>query len=405
MKSQKQARQAEVNIGIVGHVDHGKTSLVKALTGEWTDRHSEEITRGITMRLGYADADFYKCDECNGSEGYSIKDVCAQNHKAKLLRTVSFVDCPGHETLMAIMMSGASLMDGALLVIAANEDCPQPQTREHLYALNISEIKNIIIVQNKIDLVTKEQALKNYNQIKEFLKGSIAENATIIPVAAHYGVNLDLLIEAIQTYIPTPKRDENKPLKMLVARSFDINKPSQDVSKIIGGVVGGSIIQGTVKIGDEVEIRPGVAVKDNYVPVKTKVASIQASRGSLDIGRPGGLIALGTQLDPFLTKGNSMIGNVVGKPDTLPQSLKEIVIATSLLKETVGLGKVTDIIRGELLVVNAGTSTTLGNVIETKKGRAKLVLKKPICIDKGGKVVLSRRASTRWCLIGYGVIE
>lgn len=175
--------QPAANIGMVGHVDHGKTTLTKALTGEWTDRHSEEIKRGISIKLGYADAAFYKCPTCQEPTCYSNKKVCpACGAKTDLLRSVSFVDSPGHETLMATMICGAALMNGALLLIAANEPCPQPQTREHLMALDIIGIKNIIIVQNKIDIVNEQEAEENYKQIKDFTRGTCAESAPIVPV-------------------------------------------------------------------------------------------------------------------------------------------------------------------------------------------------------------------------------
>src|SRR3989344_8529533 len=118
--------QPEVNIGLVGHVDHGKTSLTHALSGKWTDQHSEELKRGITIKLGYADAIFYEGKDENGNKTFSTDEKSLK--EAKLLRKVSFVDAPGHETLMATMLSGAAMMDGALLLVAANEKCPQPQT-------------------------------------------------------------------------------------------------------------------------------------------------------------------------------------------------------------------------------------------------------------------------------------
>ena len=127
------APQAEINIGMVGHVDHGKTTLTQALTGKWTDQHSEELKRGISIKLGYADAEFYRVtdkDNVTYTSEPNLKNF--KNTKNEHLRTVSFVDAPGHETLMAVMLSGAAIMDAAILIIAANEKCPQPQTREHL---------------------------------------------------------------------------------------------------------------------------------------------------------------------------------------------------------------------------------------------------------------------------------
>ena len=156
----KVPKQPEINIGMIGHVDHGKTTLTRALSGEWADRHSEEVKRGISIRLGYADVAFYKCPNCEGAAAYSTSKKCPVcGAETEFLRAVSFVDAPGHETLMATMLSGAALMDGAILLVAANEKCPQPQTKEHLMALEIIGIEKIIIVQNKIDIVTREQAI------------------------------------------------------------------------------------------------------------------------------------------------------------------------------------------------------------------------------------------------------
>src|SRR3989338_8484507 len=169
---EEKSNQPEINLGLVGHVDHGKTTLTEQLTGKWTDTHSEELKRGITIRLGYANFSIYR----NKDGKYTNK----KDKDARLLRNISIIDAPGHETLMATMLSGAAIMDGALLLVAANEECPQPQTKEHLMALELVGIKQIIIVQNKTDLVTKEIFLSNFEQIKEFVKGTIEENAPII---------------------------------------------------------------------------------------------------------------------------------------------------------------------------------------------------------------------------------
>src|SRR3989338_1287345 len=251
---EKEHIQPELNIGLVGHVDHGKSTLVQALTGKWTSMHSEELKRGITIRLGYADASFYKCDK----DHYGTKETCETcKGKCTFLRKISFVDAPGHETLMATMLSGAAIMYAALLLVAANEKCPQPQTKEHLMALNITGIKNIIIVQNKIDLVSKEDALKNYNEIKDFVKGSIAENAPIVPISAQHNVNIDVLIKTIEEKFKTPKRDLEKEPLFFIARSFDINKPGEEIEDLQGGVLGGALKQGKLKVNDKVEISPG----------------------------------------------------------------------------------------------------------------------------------------------------
>src|SRR3990167_9094441 len=144
----------ELNVGVVGHIDHGKTTLLSKITGKFTDTHSEELKRGITIKLGYA-------------------DIILENKDKK--RYVSFIDCPGHEMLMATMLSGAALIDAAILLVAANEGI-KPQTKEHLIALQAKKVNKILIVQNKIDLVTREKAIENFNEIKKFIKWTIAEN-------------------------------------------------------------------------------------------------------------------------------------------------------------------------------------------------------------------------------------
>jgi len=124
----------------------------------------------------------------------------------ELVRHVSFVDCPGHDILMATMLNGAAVMDGALLLIAANESCPQPQTSEHLAAIEIMRLANIIIVQNKVDLVTESMATGQYNSILEFTKNTVADGAPIVPISAQLKYNVDVVCEYICKSIPVPVR-------------------------------------------------------------------------------------------------------------------------------------------------------------------------------------------------------
>ena len=406
-------KQPEINIGMIGHVDHGKTTLTKALSGEWTDRHSEEVKRGISIRLGYADAAFYKCPDCGTPEAYCVKPKCGHcGSKTTFLRAVSFVDAPGHETLMATMLSGAAMMQGALLMIAANEPCPQPQTKEHLMALSITGVEKIIIVQNKIDIVTKEEAMENYGQIKDFVRGTIAEDAPIIPVSAHHDVNIDKLIETIEEHIPTPKFDEKKPLRMYAARSFDINIPGSPPKDLRGGVLGGTLIQGKVSIGDEVEIKPGRKVdsggKSEWVDITTFVDSLHGGGRSIKKAKPGGLIAIGTKLDPALTKSDGLTGRMIGMPGTLPSVLNDFVMQTQLLERVVGTSKdisVENIKTNEPLMLSIGTATTVGVVKSARGDTSEVLLKIPVCAEAGQRVAISRKILGKWRLIGYGIIE
>ncbi|MDD1773715.1 MAG: translation initiation factor IF-2 subunit gamma [Methanomassiliicoccales archaeon] len=405
--------QPEINIGMIGHVDHGKTTLTKALSGEWTDRHSEEIKRGISIRLGYADVAFYKCPNCDPPKAYTNDQTCKEcGGKAEFLRAVSFVDAPGHETLMATMLSGAAMMHGALLLIAANEPCPQPQTKEHLMALTIIGVDKIIIVQNKIDLVSREEALESYRQIKAFVKGTIAENAPVIPVSAHHDVNIDKLIEAIETYMPSPKFESKKPSRMYVARSFDINTPGSSPETLKGGVLGGTLMQGILQIGDEIEVSPGRKVesggKASWEPISTTVESLHAGGTELERAQPGGLIAIGTKLDPALTKSDGLTGRVVGKPGTLPSMLHKLKMSTHLLERVVGTTEdlaVENIKTNEPLMLSIGTATTVGIVTSAREETSEVSLKIPVCAEEKQRVAISRKISGKWRLIGYGVIE
>src|SRR2546428_7656064 len=204
--------QAEVNICVVGNEDHGESRLTERLNGERTDRHSEEIMRGISIRLGYADMAIYKCPKELEPACYQNTEMCkTHNVKGELQRIVSFVDSPGHETLMATMLSGAAIMDGALLVIAANEDVPQPQTKEHLMALGIIGVDKIVIVQNKIDIVDPKEAEEHFRQIEAFTKGTVAHGPPIVPWSAHHDVNLDAPLLMIPKVIPTRPHEESKP--------------------------------------------------------------------------------------------------------------------------------------------------------------------------------------------------
>jgi translation initiation factor 2 subunit 3 len=403
----------DVNIGVVGHVDHGKTTLVSSLTGIWTDRHSEEIKRGISIRLGYADATFYKCTNHEGSDAYSITPVCTlDGSKAEPFRSVSFVDSPGHETLMATMLSGSAIMDGAMLVIAANEPCPQPQTKEHLMALSLVGIKNIVIVQNKIDVVSQEDAVKHYQQIKKFVKGTIAENAPIIPVSAQQNINISALVEALDVTIPRPDRDPNASPLMLVARSFDINKPGGSWKDLKGGVVGGSLVRGALKEGDDLEIRPGLQTqvenKIRWDPITTKITSITKGAKKLMEATPGGLLGVGTKLDPSLTKSDALAGQVAGHIGKLPPVWERATFKVSLMERVVGSESelvIEPIRHKEPLMLSVGTAVTVGVVVNAKRDLVEVVLKRPVCAEVGARIAISRQVGARWRLIGMGILS
>jgi translation initiation factor 2 subunit 3 len=409
----KLPKQPEANIGTIGHVDHGKTTLVQALTGVWAARHSEELRRGITIKLGYADAAIFRCPKCEPPKCYTTKTKCTHcGSPTEFVRAVSFVDAPGHEALMATMLSGAAVMDGAILVIAADEPCPQPQTREHLAAIEIVGVKNLVIVQNKIDLVDEKRALENYEEILKFVKGTIAEKAPIIPVSAQHCVNVDALIQALEEHIPTPKRDPTKPPRMHVVRSFDVNKPGTPAEKLVGGVIGGTILQGKFAVKDEIEIRPGIRTirqgRTFYEPLHTEIVTLHAGGRETKEAQCGGLVGIGTLLDPSLTKADGLIGNLVGKPGMLPSTLSELTLEAHLFERAVGtkeLAEVEKIRQGESLLLDIGTSITAGNVVSVKGDEVTLKLGRPVCAEKGTRAAISRKLAGRWRLIGYGILK
>ena len=413
----KYGYQPCVNVGTAGHVDHGKTTLIQSLTGEWTSVHSQELKRGITIRVGYSDAAFYKCPSCEEPSGHSTTPECpACGGQSELSRVVSFVDSPGHESLMANMLSGAALMDGALLVVGANHKVPQMQTEEHLLALKILGIRQIVIVQNKVDLLSYERALENYDEIARFLDGAGAgmkPPPPVVPVSAQAGLNTDALIRAIEGSIPTPERNGSADPVMHVLRSFDVNRPSTPIGDIKGGVVGGSLVQGSFKAGDEIEIKPGVLNERRkaYEPITTSIASLGTGAGIVDSVRPGGLVAIGTMLDPAMSGGDAFIGSVVGRPGTLPDNSKTARLEVSLFDSAVGgsggkAAKVTPIAEGEALRLSVGTSPALCTVSSVKEGGAlaDVRFRRPMCLFEGGSVAISRRISDRWRLIGAGTV-
>jgi len=388
----------ELNVGVVGHIDHGKTTLLNRLSGKFADTHSEELKRGITIKLGYADTTIHK-----DKEKFNIEK------KGTPLRYISFIDAPGHEMLMATMLSGAAIIDAAILVIAANEGI-KPQTKEHLIALQAKKVKNIIIVQNKIDLVTKEQALKNYKEIKEFVKGSAAENSPIIPISAQQEINIDKLLEKLCELKIPEKQKDSEPI-FLIARSFDINRPGKSIEKLNGGVLGGILKKGTLKVGNEIEIKPGLIItkanQKTYQTLTTKILSLYKGNSSVKEITPGASISIETGLDPFLTKTDSLTGCIIGLKGQLPEISHKIKIKTKLFKEVLGTKdnkKVDPLKIKEMLMLSVNTTITVGTVEKIKEDEVEINLNIPIVALKKDNVGIARNIDRHWRLIGWGEI-
>lgn len=455
------SRQATINVGTIGHVAHGKSTVVKAISGVQTVRFKTELERNITIKLGYANAKIYKGDPLPNSESTSSTEQSDDEGKSeekddqqqqerrggyytsrgsshpdvftdektgvtyRLRRHVSFVDCPGHDILMATMLNGAAVMDAALLLVAGNETCPQPQTSEHLAAVEIMRLGNIIVLQNKVDLVKPDAAAAQHDQIRRFVAGTVADNAPIIPISAVLRYNVDVVCEYLVHRVPVPPRDFTSVPRLIVIRSFDVNKPGQDVSELRGGVAGGSVLQGVLRVGDEIELRPGITTRDHHhegggsggglrcAPILSRVASLHAEDNDLQYAVPGGLIGVGTRIDPTLTRADRLVGQVLGLKGKLPDVFGEIEISYFLLRRLLGVktsdggkqAKVTKLSRNEVLMVNVGSTATGGKVMAVKGELAKISLTQPVCTVENEKIALSRRVDKHWRLIGWGQIR
>lgn len=424
------SRQATINIGTIGHVAHGKSTVVKAVSGVQTVRFKTELERNITIKLGYANAKIYEAEDSSiprperfESQSSSHPDKYFNkklNCNMVLRRHVSFVDCPGHDILMATMLNGAAVMDAALLLISGDGSCPQPQTSEHLAAVEIMKLKNIIILQNKIDLVNENEAAAQYEEIKSFVKGTVADDAPIIPISAQLKYNIDAVCEYIVKKVPIPLRDFTASPRLIVIRSFDVNKPGAKSEELQGGVAGGSILQGVLRVGQEIEIRPGIVTRDDTgklnkcTPIRSVIVSLLAESNSLNYAVPGGLIGVGSKIDPVLTRADRLIGQVIGEVSSLPPVYYQLEISFFLLRRLLGVKrdqtskkaeKVKVLEKGEILMLNIGSTSTGGKVIAVKKDIAKIALTAPVCTEEGEKLALSRRFDNHWRLIGWGKIK
>ena len=386
----------ELNVGVVGHIDHGKTTLLSKLTGKFTDTHSEELKRGITIKLGYAETILYKDGNSYNNKGKGVP-----------FRYVSFIDSPGHEMLMATMLSGAAVIDAAILVIAANEGI-RPQTREHLMALQAKKIKNIIVVQNKIDLVSKEEAIRNYREIKEFLKGTIAQDSEIIPVSSQQEINLDKIFKSLAS-MKIPERDTSSPAFFLIARSFDINRPGTKINNLHGGVLGGILRRGVLKVGEEIEIKPGISTKKHnetiYKTLYTKILSLHKGNENVPQISPGASISIETSLDPWLTKADSLTGCVLSSKGSLPEIKHRIKLEAKLFDQVFGLKeskKVEQFRTKELLMLSINTTITVGFVEKISGDIIELSLNIPIVALDGDNAGIARNIDGHWRLIGWG---
>ncbi len=280
------------------------------------------------------------------------------------------------------------------------------------------KLKHILILQNKIDLIKEAQAKEQHEQILRFIEGTVAEGAPIIPISAQLKYNIEVVCEYIEKKIPIPIRDFTSEPHLIIIRSFDVNKPGSEVDDLKGGVTGGSILKGVLKVGMEIEVRPGLVSKDQdgkltCKPIKSRIVSLYTEQNDLMFAVPGGLIGVGTKIDPTLCRADRMVGQVLGSVGGLPDIFTELEVSYYLLRRLLGVrmegdkkgAKVSKLSKTEVLMVNIGSLSTGGRVVAVKADLAKIGLTTPVCTSVGEKIALSRRVEGHWRLIGWGQIR
>jgi translation initiation factor 2 subunit 3 len=392
--------QATLNIGTIGHVSHGKTTTVSQLTGERTQKHAAEIKSNKTIHIGYANSKIWRSDTgkilCTPSK-FTHMIYPEDGKPMTLISHISFVDCPGHADFMCTMIGGTSAMNAVFLLIAVNDPIfPQSQTYEHLLAMATTKVDNYLILQNKVDLVQRQQCIDNKQDILNFINGSPANGAPIIPISAQLGQNMNVIGEYIANGIPQAKLDPNTNFRMFIVRSFDNNRPNTPYKKLIGGSVGGSIIKGCVMKGDILEIRPGYIYRneDKFIcqPIISQVNSLYCGKESLNIAFPGGLKAIGMNFDPALSKLNGLAGQIIGTPGTLPDIYHSITfVYKKLNKRDKKLNKMR---KGDEIVICVNAKTIPCTIINIATGKMVTVtMAYPVCIDTDLKITILRKTA------------
>lgn len=386
--------QPFVTISTQGRVANGKSSLITKLTGINPMKFKKEAEKNMTIKLGYTNCKFYKCDKCPAPFCYQNSKKCLQcDRDTELVLHVSFVDSPGHSDLQTTALSGASNVDYSLLVVAAN--CQEDlDTNEHYKANKILGLtQNTFIIQNKIDLVDQDKAYEHYDKLKE--KYDIKY---IIPVCAQFGFGLNYLIQFLVEKIGNPINQEfikknSQPLRANIIRSFDVNKVGTPVSKITGAVVGGTIKTGTVKIGDYIKIVPGINSNGKTKPLIAKVLTLKTENTNLDVAYSGGLIGFGLSLDPSLSKEDKLVGNfIVGIDDNSYTVFKKATIMFNKYDENIILKL------GEMYTLMLGSARRNIKIISLNNKKNELIfetgtelagyLNDRVVISKDNKIVL-----------------
>jgi translation initiation factor 2 subunit 3 len=412
-----QKNQPTINVGMIGSVSNGKSSITEKITGIKTQKHSSELKRNITIKLGYANAKIFKCDKCPAPGCYQSHSSATMEAKCsycnldmKLEKHISIVDNPGHVALMATMLNGTCVMDTTILVEAANNTGLAPQTKHHLLATKMIGMNNTVTCLNKMDLIKQPASLARLNDLRKCLINTTAEKSPIIPIVANHSINIDVLCEYICKFIKEPTRNCDTGLKMIIVRSFNINKQEVSLDQLEGAVVGGTIIQGVLHTNDKVAIYPGVIKKSNendksrwcYKPLYGTVLSINSETNNLEFAIPGGLIGVKLDVDPSFATKDGLVGNVLTHRD----NVNEFLIYEVIFVELELFGEIENNIKDtEILVINSNACSEKCEVVKTKKNKAELkLLERPICAKIGDYITLSKVINNTINVVGRSKI-
>lgn len=406
--------QPVINIGMVGHVSDGKSTLVKSLTGVKTQRHAKEKESNVTIHIGYANALIYKCEECISPNCYYSIGSNQNNTGCRickktgiLMNHISFVDCPGHNSFMGTMMNGTSVMDYTITVEStANKTFPAPQTIQHLNIIESNNIKNIAFILNKIDLVNENITMAKLEELDKFKEKYQSSSSPVIPISAAFDINIDVICEILANLKKPERITDSDKLRMNIIRSFNTNIPGTPIDELKGGVVGGSIIRGILNIDDEVYIYPGIIYEDSFEPLFVKVQTLFSEKTPLLTASCGGLIGVGLDIDPGLTGGDAIVGNIILKKSKLSNEYvtKNITLKVTLLKSQ------DEILLNENgkcnLILNINTNNVNGKILKKIDEHIfNFELDRPIYIEENDKLSLSIKNIEELQIIGYGTLD
>ena len=397
--------QPTINIGTVGSVSNGKSTITEKLSHTKTQRHSKEKERNITVLLGYANAKIYQCSQCPAPQCYQPRhskdmeatcDLCDQ--PMKLRRHISIVDSPGHNLLMQTMLNGTCVMDTTILVESMeNNPIPAQQTREHVLATQLVGLPNSIVCLNKMDLVKRKDAPAKLDELQIFLKGTLYESSPIVPVAANHGINIDVLCQYI-CQINEPERDFKSPVKMIIIRSFNVNNQFSSIEDLQGAVVGGTVMRGVLRIGDRIKILPGHIEKIEgerkpdeprwrYRPLFSKVISINTDTNDIKFATPGGLVGVKLTLDPSLATKDGLVGQtMLSDSEEGHRVFETLFVKLDIIKERQDI----KLEEGTILTINHNACNSQGVIKKIKGEKAQIMMtKRPVCCQIGNYVTVS----------------